>query len=76
MPQFVEELFTVIRKTHGDYFQYIQWPTSCHYFFEDGTFCHFPADTEQLVQQTVEEVWASERETFAKHLKRSSLYLQ
>jgi phytoene desaturase len=71
MPQFVEELFNLSGKRMTDYFQYIQWPTSCHYFFEDGTFLPFPSDTEQLVQR-IEEVLKVSGKPLRKHLKRSA----
>lgn len=37
MPELVDELFYLVGKEPGDYFQYTKLNQSCKYFFEDGT---------------------------------------
>lgn len=47
MPHFVEELFEIAGKNPKDYFTFERSKTSCHYFFEDGTFLPFSSDPKQ-----------------------------
>lgn len=70
MPHFVEELFSLAGKQMSDYFSYVQWPTACHYFFEDGTFLPFVFDQEAL-EKNVSETLSVDPKPLRDHLKRS-----
>jgi phytoene desaturase len=59
LPELVEELFTLSGERAQDYFEYIQLPINCHYFYEDGTFLKAYADRndflEEINQKTSED---------------------
>jgi len=50
MPHYVDELFQLFDKNPSDYFQYVTNDVACHYFFPDGTFLPFFADTKKTVE--------------------------
>jgi phytoene desaturase len=70
MPQFVDELFELAGKKATDYFNYSQSKTACHYFFEDGTFLPFAADTDKLLKQ-IETTLKVDSKPLRDHLKKS-----
>lgn len=50
MPQFVTELFELSNKNPADYFEYIQLPEVCKYFWEDGTRLNVAADINKFAE--------------------------
>lgn len=70
MPKYVEELFLLSGKKTTDYFEYHTCETSCHYFFEDGTFLPFPANKDELFK-VIEEILQIDSTPLKKHLDRS-----
>lgn len=75
MPKYVEELFELAGKRPSDYFEYVQWPTACHYFFEDGTFLPFVFNQNQL-EKVVSETLQIDPKPLRKHLQKSAFIYQ
>jgi diapolycopene oxygenase len=71
MPQYVEELFFLANKNPKDYFEYVRNETSCHYFFEDGTFLPFKSNKNEVCK-TVEDVLKIDSNPLAKHFDKSA----
>lgn len=72
MPQFVEELFELAGKKTGDRFEYVQVPTACHYFFEDGTFLRYSTNRNELAKEIETQLKIDSKPLFD-HLDRSKL---
>ncbi|WP_435353696.1 1-hydroxycarotenoid 3,4-desaturase CrtD [Emticicia sp. SJ17W-69] len=71
MPQFVNELFEISNKNPIDYFQYIQLPEVCKYFWEDGTRLNVSADINQFAEDA-EKKLGEPAEKIRKFLKDSA----
>lgn len=71
MPQMVDELFCLAGKKPTDYFSYAKVDTSCHYFFDDGTFLPFSADKIQLLH-TVSRTLNIDTGLLEQHLERAA----
>ncbi len=56
MPHYVDELFSLAGKDSKNYFEYIQLPIVCHYFWEDKTRLKAYADVDKLVQAINENI--------------------
>lgn len=70
MPEYVNELFRLNGKDPKEYFKYYTCETSCHYFFEDGTFIPFSTNKEKLFQK-VETILGISSIPLQEHLDRS-----
>ncbi|MCF8410897.1 MAG: phytoene desaturase [Crocinitomicaceae bacterium] len=70
MPHYVDELFQLFDKNPSDYFQYVTNDVACHYFFPDGTFLPFFADTKKTVE-TVEKTLNITGTPLLNHFKKS-----
>jgi phytoene dehydrogenase-like protein len=51
MPQLVDDVFIFCKKDPRKYFNYNSYETTCHYFFEDGTFVQGYANPKKLAQE-------------------------
>ena len=51
LPERVDELFAMAGKNPKDYFQYLQLPEVCRYFWEDGTRFTVPADPTEFARE-------------------------
>lgn len=56
LPHLVDELFELAGKNPRDYFNYQQLEMLCHYFYEDGTVLHTPADQEKLLEEVSQKL--------------------
>jgi phytoene desaturase len=56
MPQFVSELFELSGKATKDYFEYIQLPEVCKYFWEDGTRLAVLADIQRFAESAEKNI--------------------
>jgi len=71
MPQFVEELFSLARKKTADYFEYVKHPTSCKYFWQDGTQLHAESDVQKFAEK-VQETFQIEEAVIVKKLQKAA----
>lgn len=74
MPHFVEELFELAGKKPSDYFTYQRSKTSCHYFFEDGTFLPFSSNPEETYKTVEKELNISSSPLKARFKKAAFQY--
>ncbi len=51
MPEQIEELFAMSKKDISQYFEYVQLPVVCHYFWEDGHQLKAYADIERFAEE-------------------------
>jgi phytoene desaturase len=51
LPYLVDELFELSGKNPEDFFTYRELDMLCHYFFEDGTVLHTPANRSKLLEE-------------------------
>lgn len=70
MPELVEELFALAGKNPKDHFEYHTNPTTCHYFWEDGTFFRGFSD-KALLKQEIESVFQVSAIPFLKKLEKA-----
>jgi phytoene desaturase len=71
MPQYVDELFHLCGEDPRASFNYYTSPTSCHYFYEDGTFLPLSSDREKMLA-TLKQELNIDAETVEKHLQKSA----
>lgn len=71
MPQFVEELFSLAGKKTADYFEYVKHPTSCKYFWQDGTQLHAESDVQKFAEK-VQETFQIEEDVIVKKLQKAA----
>lgn len=71
MPQFVEELFSLAGKKTADYFEYVKHPTSCKYFWQDGTQLHAESDVQKFAEK-VHETFQIEEDVIVKKLQKAA----
>lgn len=71
MPQFVEELFLLAGKKTADYFEYVKHPTSCKYFWQDGTQLHAESDVQRFAEK-VRETFQIEEDVILKKLQKAA----
>lgn len=71
MPQFVEELFSLAGKKTADYFEYVKHPTSCKYFWQDGTQLHAESDVQRFAEK-VQETFQIEEDVILKKLQKAA----
>ena len=71
LPDLVTDLFELSGKTTSSYFEFYKCKTTCHYFFEDGTFLPFPADEKELLQH-VSQTLSIDSNMLKQHLKKSA----
>lgn len=71
MPELVEELFQLAGKNPSDHFAYHTNPTTCHYFWEDGTFFRGHADKMQLKVE-IESVFQTAATPFMNKLEKAA----
>jgi len=71
MPQFVEELFSLAGKKTADYFEYVKHPTSCKYFWQDGTQLHAESDVQKFAEK-VQETFQIEEAVIVKKLQKAA----
>ncbi|MFN3756642.1 MAG: 1-hydroxycarotenoid 3,4-desaturase CrtD [Flavobacterium sp.] len=70
MPHLVEELFLLAGKDPKEYFDYHTNSTTCHYFWEDGTFFRGFANTSMLKKE-IENVFKTSPIPFLKKLEKA-----
>jgi phytoene desaturase len=71
MPQFVNELYELNQLDPKEYFEYFTCNTTCHYFFEDGTFLPLSSNREKLLS-TVKSVLNVDIKPLERHLEHSA----
>jgi len=71
MPQFVNELFELNQLDPHEFFEYFTCNTTCHYFFEDGTFLPVSSNRETLLD-TVKSVLKIDTDPLERHLEHSA----
>jgi len=71
MPQFIEELFLINQLDPHDFFEYYTCNTTCHYFFEDGTFLPLSSNRQEMLN-TVKQVLNVDTQPLEKHLAHSA----
>ena len=70
MPQYLEELFSLVGKDLKDYLLYEKLEESCRYFYEDGTLIHGYSDP-VLFSQEIEKNTQDKAESLLSFLKYS-----
>lgn len=50
MPQYIEELFTLLGEKTENYFEYLTLQNGCNYFYEDGTKFNTPTNKNELIK--------------------------
>jgi phytoene desaturase len=71
LPENVNELFRLCGENPEDHFHYVRLDTLCHYFWDDGTRFHAPADPEALIRRLVDEFGEEESKVRA-YLRKSA----
>lgn len=71
MPDYVDDLFRLCGEEPRASFDYYTCKTSCHYFFEDGTFLPFSTDRKELLQ-TIERELEVNSAVVENHLQHSA----
>lgn len=71
MPDYVDELFELCGEDPRDHFNYYTAKTSCHYFYEDGTFLPLPTNRSELLA-TISETLQIDPKTVEDHLRQSA----
>jgi len=71
MPQYVDELFHLCGEDPRASFNYYTSPTSCHYFYEDGTFLPLSSDREKMLA-TLQEQLDIDPKIVERHLQKSA----
>ncbi|AXT57546.1 phytoene desaturase [Aquimarina sp. AD1] len=70
MPQFLEELFAISKKSISNYFEYSKKEIVCNYFYEDGTRFTALADIKKFAEEA-EKKFEVERDQIFKYFKSS-----
>jgi diapolycopene oxygenase len=71
MPQYVDELFQLCGEEPREHFNYYTAKTSCHYFYEDGTFLPLSTDR-RIMLQTIQDTLGVDKKIVEKHLRHSA----
>jgi diapolycopene oxygenase len=71
MPQYVDELFHLCGEDPRVSFNYYTSPTSCHYFYEDGTFLPLSSDRAKMLA-TLQEQLDIDPKIVELHLQKSA----
>lgn len=71
MPQYIDELFHLCGEDPRVSFNYYTSPTSCHYFYEDGTFLPLSSDRAKMLA-TLQKQLDIDPKIVERHLQKSA----